>query len=258
MVQTDDGIRRIPTMRHWHSRIVALLRDRLSLLRNFGWGEVVLLLAAFFVLLCGYCFIELADEVKEGETQSFDEWVLRSLRRPDDPAVPIGPIWLREASLDATALGSPIVLLLMLIAVVGFMWLQRQFRMMLLTVAAASTGSLVTLFLKHFIERGRPTVVPHLREVTSPSFPSGHAMLSAIVYLTLGILLMQVVERRTAKLYCLLWAMLLTFLVGISRIYLGVHYPTDVLAGWMAGMAWALACWVAVQFFRPGPCNSSV
>lgn len=229
---------------------MALLQNKLSLLRHFGWSEVVLLLAALFVLFCGYCFIKLADEVKEGETQSVDEWILRSLRRADDPAVPIGPVWLREASLDVTALGSPVVLLLMLIAVVGLMWLQRQPSMMLLTVVTTSTGSLVVFFLKHFIERDRPTAVPHLREVTSPSFPSGHAMLSAIVYLTLGIVLMQIVQRRAAKLYCLLWAMFLTFLVGISRIYLGVHYPTDVLAGWMAGMAWALAWWVGIQFVR--------
>lgn len=188
--------------------------------------------------------------MKEGETQTVDEWVLRSLRQDEDPALPIGPVWLREASLDATALGSPAVLMLMLIAVVGLMWLQRQPGMILLTVVTTSSGSLVALLLKHLIERDRPTVVPHLREVTSPSFPSGHAMLSAIVYLTLGILLMQVLQGRAAKLYCLLWAMFLTFLVGISRIYLGVHYPTDVLAGWMAGMAWALACWIAVQFIR--------
>jgi undecaprenyl-diphosphatase len=237
-------------MTHLRSNILAFLQRQLILLRLIGWSEVVLLVAALFVIFCGYCFIELADEVKEGETQTVDEWVLRSLRRADDPAVPIGPAWLREACLDVTALGSNVVLLLVLIAVVGLMWLQRQPRMMVLTVLTTSTGSLVAFFLKYFVERDRPTVVPNLREVTTPSFPSGHAMLSAIVYLTLGILLMQIVQGRAAKLYCLLWAMFLTLLVGISRIYLGVHYPTDVLAGWMAGMAWALACWVAVQCFR--------
>jgi len=93
-------------------------------------------------------------------------------------------------------------------------------------------------------------VVPHLREVSTPSFPSGHAMLSAIVYLTLGIFLMQIVRGRVTKLYCLLWALFLTFLVGISRIYLGVHYPTDVLAGWMAGLVWASICWVVAHYLR--------
>lgn len=119
--------------------------------------------------------------------------------------------------------------------VTGFMWLQRQFEMILLTFVATSTGSLAALALKHFIGRDRPTVIPHLREVTTPSFPSGHSMLSAVVYLTLGILLMQILHGRATKMYCLTWAMLISFLVGVSRIYLGVHYPTDVLAGWMAG-----------------------
>ena len=127
------------------------------------------------------------------------------------------------------------------------MWLQRQYGMILLTVLTTSTGALVALILKHVIERDRPSVVPHLREVTTPSFPSGHAMLSTIVYLTLGVLLMHTMQRRAAKLYCLLWAMFMALLVGSSRIYLGVHYPTDVLAGWMAGVAWALACWASVQ-----------
>jgi len=108
----------------------------------------------------------------------------------------------------------------------------------------------LTFFLKHIMERERPTIVPHLREVTTPSFPSGHAMLSAIVYLTLGILLMQIVQGRLTKLYCLLCAMFLTFLVGISRIYLGVHHPTDVLAGWIGGLVWALGCWIIARYIR--------
>lgn len=229
---------------------VSFLQHHRSRLREFGWSEVALLVVALIVLLCGYCFIELADEVTEGETQSLDVWILRSLRQADDPAVPIGPAWLREAGLDLTALGSPAVLLLMVIGVIGLMLLQRQYRIIVLTVLATSTGAVVAVLLKYLIGRNRPTVVPHLREVTTPSFPSGHAMLSAIVYLTLGILLMQVVQGRAAKLYCLMWAMFLMFLVGLSRIYLGVHYPTDVLAGWVAGIAWALACWVIVQYMR--------
>jgi undecaprenyl-diphosphatase len=75
-------------------------------------------------------------------------------------------------------------------------------------------------------------------------------MLSAVVYLTLGILLCRIVQGRLVKMYCLGWAMLLTFLVGISRIYLGVHYPSDVLAGWMAGTGWALGCWAVAQHLR--------
>ena len=220
-----------------------------------------MLVAALIALICVYGVIELADEVKEGATQTVDEWVLRSLRRSDDPTMPIGPAWMREAGFDLTALGSPIVLILTVSAVIGFMCLQRQYRLALFTVLTIVSGSamaillnefmrVVEILLKYVIARDRPSIVPHLREVTTPSFPSGHAMVSAIVYLTLGTLLMQIVKGRAAKLYCLMVAMLLTFLVGLSRIYLGVHYPTDVLAGWMAGIGWALGCWLAIQYFR--------
>lgn len=215
--------------------------------KPFDWHEVAVLVAALVVFLCGYLVIELADEVKEGSTQTVDEWILRSLRRADDPAVPIGPVWLREASLDLTALGSPAVLFLTVIAVSGLMCLQRQYALVLFTILTTLSGWAISALLKYSIGRDRPGIVPHLREVTTPSFPSGHAMVSAIVYLTLGTLLMQAMAGRAAKLYCLLGAMFLTLLVGISRIYLGVHYPTDVLAGWIAGVGWALSCWIVIS-----------
>lgn len=211
--------------------------------RNVRWNEVRLLGVALLILSCGYAFIELGDKVRDGETQTFDEWVLRSLRRVDAPGVPIGPPWLREAGLDVTALGGPTILLLVVMAALGLMWLQREYGIMILMGLATSSGWLVAVVMKYAFDRDRPSAVPHLTEVTTPSFPSGHAMLSAIVYLTIGILLVENVQRRPAKLYCLGLVGLITFLVGVSRIYLGVHYPTDVLAGWIAGVAWALAFW---------------
>jgi undecaprenyl-diphosphatase len=104
--------------------------------------------------------------------------------------------------------------------------------------------------MKQAFNRPRPTVVPHLRDAFSSSFPSGHAMESAIVYLTLGAVLMRVTESRLTKLYCLGMAILLTLLVGISRVYLGVHYPTDVIGGWIIGFVWASICWLAAKHFE--------
>ena len=225
--------------------------------RHTGFTEVLLMLAALIVLVFIFTFMKLAGEVREGETRTVDDRILLSMRRVNDPALPIGPVWLREAAIDITSLGSTTVLVLVIGASIGLMWILKRYRIILWTLIATIAGTLICGLLKFVIHRQRPTVVPHLREVTSPSFPSGHAMLSAIVYLSLGILLMQIIPGRLAKLYCLLLAMLVTFLVGISRIYLGVHYPTDVLAGWIAGMAWALVCWIVLQVYGTGNGDSS-
>lgn len=222
-------------------------------LRDMGGRELLALVVMLIVLACVLGFIALADELRDGDMQTFDEWVLKSLRRSDAPGTPIGPPWLREAGLDVTALGSPAILILVVFTVLGMMGLQHKYRMMALTGVATTAGLAVAMGLKYWFGRDRPHVVPHLREVATPSFPSGHAMLSAIVYLTLGILLAQVVQRRAAKLYCLCVAALVTLLVGLSRVYLGVHYPTDVLAGWMAGVAWALVCWGITHLRRIAP-----
>ena len=238
MMEKPSDEDKLPVWRTSHSRES----------ENANFAPVTLVIA-FGVIACGLAFVKLADEVLEGETRQFDEWVLRSLRRADDPSVPIGPAWIREAGLDITALGSPVVLILMVAAVMGLMRIRGKITEMAMTAVTTLTGSLFALLLKYALGRDRPGVVPHLREVTTPSFPSGHAMVSAVVFLTLGILATYVVKGRRAKLYCLAWAMVLTFLVGLSRIYLGVHYPTDVLAGWLAGFAWALGCWIALKFW---------
>ena len=103
-------------------------------------------------------------------------------------------------------------------------------------------GTVLSFGLKLVFERPRPDLVAHLVEVQTASFPSAHAMLSATTYLTLGALLARFEDRRRLKSYVLGVAIGLTVLVGISRIYLGVHWPTDVIAGWCAGAAWAVAC----------------
>ena len=186
----------------------------------------------------------LAGEVVDGDTQAFDERVLRALRDPQDPSMPIGPRWLRIAALDITSLGGATVIGLAVAAIVGFLLLQGMSRTALFVLIASAGGWLLNNGLKAVFARPRPDVVPHLHEVMSLSFPSGHAMTSAAVYLTLGAMLMRISERRLTKIYCMAIAMLATLLIGSSRVYLGVHYPTDVLAGWMIGMSWALLVWL--------------
>ncbi|MFY0563487.1 phosphatase PAP2 family protein [Archangium lansingense] len=207
---------------------------------KLGADGIGLLATLLTLAAVGLGFIALSDEVREQETQHFDERVLLSLRRADNPEEPRGPRWLAEAARDVTALGSVSVLTLVVCAVAGFLVLVRRWRSLALVVGSTVGGALVNTLLKSLFARPRPTVVPHLTHVLTESFPSGHAMLSAIVYLTLGALLAQLVERRWLRAYLVGVALTLTLLIGLTRVYLGVHYPTDVLGGWMAGLAWAL------------------
>lgn len=209
---------------------------------------LTLLGAAMTMVVAAFVFLAVAGAVMEGDTQKLDEAIVQWFRRADDPALPRGPAWLREVGIDITALGSSVVLILAVLAVSGFLWIQNQKRLLGLLIASSAGGFVINAIMKAVFARPRPSVVPHLREVFTPSFPSGHAALSAVVYLTIGVLLFEVVKGRAARLYCLGIAMAATGLIGLSRVYLGVHYPSDVLAGWATGIAWATACWVAVQY----------
>ena len=208
-------------------------------------SELRILLGAVVVLALTLAFALIAGNVIRGDTRVFDERVIRALRRTDDPAIPIGPWWLHAAALDLTALGSPTVLGLAVAAVIGYLFIHRLYRTGAFVLAASVGGWILNWAMKRAFDRPRPELVPHLQQVMTSSFPSGHAMLSASVYLTLGALLMRLAKGRLAKFYCIAIAMLATLLVGSTRVFLGVHYPTDVLAGWLVGMLWALLCWMA-------------
>jgi undecaprenyl-diphosphatase len=229
------------------ARIAATVRSA------FGWiaGTDVLSLVAVLAALVGaWAFIEIADEVAEGETRVVDAWVVGTLRRPANPAVPIGPRWLADDVRDVTALGGRSVLLLVTAAVVLYLWLDRTYHAMWLVLGAAVGGQLLSAVLKAVFARPRPDVVPHLTPAAFSSFPSGHSVSAAAVYLTLALLLARLTDRTRLRLYVLSVAALVTLLVGFSRVYLGVHYPTDVLAGWAAGSAWAACCWLLAGFLQ--------
>ena len=209
-----------------------------------------MLLGAGTFCLCLWGFIELAEDAPAGEYLPRESRIMRAMRQPNDPSLPIGPMWTLEAARDLTALGGAMVLTLMTLLVIGYLLLRRTYAAAALVAGAALGGYLLSNTLKVFFQRPRPTVVPHLAPVVSASFPSGHSMLSSIVYLTLGALLARTVAQRREKIYFIATSLLLTFLIGLSRVYLGVHYPTDVLAGWSAGIAWALFCWTVAYWLQ--------
>jgi undecaprenyl-diphosphatase len=195
-------------------------------------------------------FIEIAEEVFEGDTQAFDHWVLGLMRSAADPSDPIGPRWVEEMARDATALGGFAWLTFTVLVVAGYLWLVDKSHMMWFMLAAAISGVLLSVGLKALYDRPRPDVVTHLANAYLSSFPSGHSMMSAIVYLTLGSLLAAVMPNLRLRIYVLFVAILLSVLVGVSRVYLGVHYPTDVLAGWLAGLVWSLVCWLVARWLQ--------
>jgi undecaprenyl-diphosphatase len=219
-------------------------------LRRLERAELKLLFIGLGLCAVLFLFIRLASEVMEGDTLAFDEQILRSLRNAVDPGRPIGPTWVEGVLLDITALGSPVVLGLVVLIITGYLLLEARYVTAAIVLATSISGEILNETLKIFFERPRPTVVPHLRDVVTASFPSGHAMESAIIYLTLGALLMRVVEGRITKIYCMATAILLTLLVGVSRVFLGVHYPSDVLGGWMLGFFWAAVTLLATRRFE--------
>jgi undecaprenyl-diphosphatase len=194
-----------------------------------------------------FAFISLADEIREGETHAFDTAILLALRQVGDPAKPIGPEWLTLSMTDITSLGGFTVLTLVTVLSALYLVLDNKRAAAGLLVTSVAGGTLVGQVLKVAFDRPRPDLVAHLVDVRTLSFPSGHAMMSAVTFLTIGVLLARTSPRRRLKVYIVSVAVMLTLLVGFSRIFLGVHWPTDVLAGWSAGSAWAVLCWLAAR-----------
>lgn len=227
-----------------------VVRRGLGLVRRLA-REERLLLIMLVVLVVGTCgFAAVAREVARGGAIAFDDWAILALREPGDPKDPVGPWWLDDAARDVTSLGSGVVLTIFTLIVAGGLALHRSWREVALLLASLAGGAALSFGLKGAFERERPALVPHLDEVSTYAFPSGHALLSAVVYLTLGAVLARLSSRRHVKLYLVFVAASLALLVGVSRVYAGVHYPSDVLAGWCAGAAWAALCWLVAALLE--------
>ena len=193
-----------------------------------------------------FAFVKLANVVTDGATRGFDEYILLLFRDPTSLEL-VGPAWLEGVGRDVSALGGFLILGLLSLAVCGYLLLKRKNMLALYIAVAVSSGSLLNTILKGLIERPRPDIVPHATSAALSSFPSGHAMMSAVVFLTLGALLALSSDDKRIKIYILFWSVFMTVLVGISRVYLGVHWPTDIIAGWIAGSIWAILCLLVSQ-----------
>lgn len=222
----------------------------MSLLGEIGRHQVIMFLA--FVLIVGglLAAAELADGVVDGHTEAFDTSLILSLREEGDANNPVGPPWIEEMVRDFTSLGGTGVLTFIIAAVTIYYLIRGRYREMLILVTAVVGAFLISYFFKGMFDRPRPDLIPPGEYVYTASFPSGHALLATATYLTLGSILAQLMKSNQLKAYVLLLAFSLMLLVGFSRVYLGVHWPTDVLAGWLLGTVWATLVWLIFYWLR--------
>jgi undecaprenyl-diphosphatase len=219
----------------------AIIRPQWKRTELFG---LLMMLTGLAVLMI------LVSQLGQPSLQNFDEAVVRNLRNVNNPATPIGPGWFQELTRDFTALGGYGILSTITILVTTFLHLERRPARGHFIVVTVLAGYSLSMMLKAIIARPRPDIVPWLSNVHSSSFPSGHSMMSAVVYLSLGLMLSDLTSRRLVKTFVVVAPLTISALVSFSRVYMGVHYPTDVVAGWWLGISWSLACWLAIRRWR--------
>lgn len=219
------------------------LKSLWATIDRYGFQPVI----AFFCVSSAFLFAHILEQVRDGDTTASDHAILLAFRRADDPSTPIGPSWLVQSAIDISALGGTTFITLLTIAAAGFLALHKRWRRMFTLISAVGGAAILSSTIKLSLLRERPAIAAHLTEFWSYSFPSGHAMVSAAAYLTVGMMLASTQETKRARIYLVSLAVGMTVLIGVTRIYLGVHWPSDVVGGWCAGAAWALLFWVFMR-----------
>jgi undecaprenyl-diphosphatase len=214
-------------------------------------SEARLLMSLLGLLVMTWGFLALTDEVREGDTSRFDRTLLLAFRTPNDPSTPIGPRWLQESARDVTALGGFTVLTLVTAFAFAILMLLGRRTQAWILAGAVIFAQVFAEAIKAIVHRPRPDLVPQHDLVYSSSFPSGHAMMTPVVYLTLAAIVAAGHRQSSIKTMLIAGAAVLVALVGVSRVYLGVHWPSDVLAGWTLGVMIALAAWLLLLKSAP-------
>lgn len=232
----------------------------LKLLKRFESRALILAIAVVGAI---WAFLDLADEMAEGDTEAFDRRILLLFRTPGHPADPVGSRSFEEAMRDVTALGGfTFLTLVTIVAALAFAF-HRRVRHAIVLVVTVLAAEVASEALKVVYSRPRPDLVPHGAYVYSGSFPSGHSLLAATTFLTIAVLISSMEPRRALKALVFIVAIMILLGVGVSRIYLGVHWPSDVLGGWALGAGFAMAAWsvllriAPVQREKPKPAASA-
>lgn len=229
-------------------------RRTLSLLKTLA-GRLEARTLAIWIAVAGapWLFLALADEVGEGETDALDRQVLLAFRSAADPADPLGPRWFEEAMRDITALGGFTLLSVTVVVATLLLIFHDRRREALVFASTVILAQISSEVLKAIYDRDRPSLVTHGSYAYSQSFPSGHSVMAAATFFTLATVVASVEAKKRTK--ALIYGLAISFvvMVGISRVYLGVHWPTDVLGGWALGASWALAAWVVLGLLKVRP-----
>lgn len=193
-------------------------------------------LAASALCWAGFAFVAWA--VATGRSGPIDDAGLLFWRRGAE-LVPAGPTWLLEAVRDLTSLGGVLLRNLVLVGVIAALLFLRLRREAVLLAGTVAGGWIVNSLVKAAVGRPRPLIVPHLTEAGGQSFPSGHSFNSAVVYIAIALAFAAMSPRRSVRWTLIVTAVILSLAIAFTRVWLGVHFPSDVAAGWLGGAGWA-------------------
>ncbi len=220
---------------------VSTMRASISRANTFLGGIGIFLICSFVIAaIATWLFGEIAETVVSGKTQAFDESVLRWLGAHHTKA-------LDGAMLEITALGTGTVVMMIVGIAAMFLGFTRHKYSALLLLVATAGGLVLNMVLKHFFNRPRPHVIVWGTNAVSSSFPSGHAMSATIVYTCVAYLAARLAQYKWQRWTVMFLAAVVIILISLSRLYLGVHYPSDVLAGAVIGLAWAAFCMATLE-----------
>jgi len=234
--------------------------DHASLAPRLGraWGrlkalEARVLIAIMLIAAALLGFLKLGDWVRSGRTLDLDRRIILALRDPANPGQPRGGFWMRNVLHDFSALGGVTALTLSVLVATIFLWVNGRRRHAAVLVGTVIAATLAGQLIKGFYDRPRPDLVAYGDYFSESSFPSGHSHIATAVWMTLAIIAASLERSRTGKVTAFVVCGLICLATGAARVYFGVHWPSDVLGGWILGCAWALAAWLALGAWKPRP-----
>ena len=211
-------------------------------------------LAAIMLIAAGLlAFLRLGDAVRAGRTLDLDRRIILALRDPANPAQPRGSFWTRDILHDLTALGGVGVLTLTVLVAVIFLWVNRRRRHAAVLLGVVAAATVAGELIKAAYNRPRPDLVAYGDYFSQSSFPSGHSNIATVVWMTLALIVASLERTRVGKATALVVGAFISLTAGGSRVYFGVHWPSDVLGGWILGSGWALVAWIVLGAWRKDP-----